>query len=200
MRPTLRRDGLILGVLALVAVGVAVVWLRPSRGPRTSVATVVRVAPSPGSSAMLEAPGDMLATPPPVPAKTPEPTRAPEISSATYDRPMPTAVPSPGASASSDASSAIGPNSIAQAPELLTKVEPKYPEAARKARMEGQVGIEAEITAEGSVRDPRVVHAVNPLLDESALTAVRQWKYRPVLVDGKPVRTYVAITVTFSLH
>ncbi|MFN2385134.1 MAG: TonB family protein [Thermoanaerobaculia bacterium] len=87
-----------------------------------------------------------------------------------------------------------------KAPQLTNKVEPSYPEAARKARMEGVVILEAIITASGSVEDVRVLKSVNPLLDSAAQRAVQQWRYRPATLNGRAVRVYLTVTVTFNLH
>ncbi len=87
-----------------------------------------------------------------------------------------------------------------KAPVLLQKIEPGYPEAARKARMEGVVILEAIITSEGAVQDVKVLKSVNPLLDASAVRAVSQWKYRPATLNGRAVRVYLTVTVTFNLH
>ena len=87
-----------------------------------------------------------------------------------------------------------------KAPQLTNKVEPSYPEAARKARMEGVVILEAIITAAGNVEDVRVLKSVNPLLDSAAQRAVQQWRYRPATLNGRAVRVYLTVTVTFNLH
>src|SRR6266545_3364744 len=87
-----------------------------------------------------------------------------------------------------------------KAPVLTNRVEPGYPEAARKARMEGVVILEAIITASGSVEDVKVLKSVNPLLDASAVRAVQQWRYRPATLNGRAVRVYLTVTVTFNLH
>ena len=87
-----------------------------------------------------------------------------------------------------------------KAPQLQQKVEPSYPEAARKARMEGVVILEAIITASGSVEEVKVLKSVNPLLDASAVRAVQQWRYRPATLNGRAVRVYLTVTVTFNLH
>jgi len=87
-----------------------------------------------------------------------------------------------------------------KAPVLQQKVDPTYPEAARKARMEGVVILEAIITASGSVEDVRVLKSVNPLLDASAVRAVQQWRYKPATLNGRAVRVYLTVTVTFNLH
>lgn len=85
-------------------------------------------------------------------------------------------------------------------PQLTNRVEPSYPEAARKARMEGVVILEAIITASGSVEDVKVLKSVNPLLDSAASRAVQQWRYRPATLNGRAVRVYLTVTVTFNLH
>ena len=87
-----------------------------------------------------------------------------------------------------------------KAPQLINRVEPSYPEAARKARMEGVVILEAIITANGNVEDVKVLKSVNPLLDAAATRAVQQWKYRPATLNGRAVRVYLTVTVTFNLH
>jgi protein TonB len=87
-----------------------------------------------------------------------------------------------------------------KAPQLVNKVEPSYPEAARKARMEGVVILEAIITASGNVEDVKVLKSVNPLLDAAATRAVSQWRYRPATLNGRAVRVYLTVTVTFNLH
>jgi protein TonB len=87
-----------------------------------------------------------------------------------------------------------------KAPQLTNRVEPSYPEAARKARMEGVVILEAIITASGNVEDVKVLKSVNPLLDSAASRAVQQWRYRPATLNGRAVRVYLTVTVTFNLH
>ncbi|MGH9364212.1 MAG: TonB family protein [Thermoanaerobaculia bacterium] len=87
-----------------------------------------------------------------------------------------------------------------KAPVLLQRIDPTYPEAARKARMEGVVILEAIITATGSVEEVRVLKSVNPLLDASAVRAVQQWRYRPATLNGRAVRVYLTVTATFNLH
>jgi periplasmic protein TonB len=85
-------------------------------------------------------------------------------------------------------------------PQVISKAEPTYPEAARKARMEGVVILEAIITAQGNVEDVKVLKSVNPLLDASAVRAVSQWRYKPATLNGRAVRVYLTVTITFNLH
>jgi len=85
-------------------------------------------------------------------------------------------------------------------PVEISRVKPAYPEAARKARMQGVVILEAIITKEGSVADVRVLRGINPLLDNAAMRAVQQWKYKPATFNGRPVPVYLTVTVTFTLN
>jgi protein TonB len=59
--------------------------------------------------------------------------------------------------------------------------------------------MEAEISKDGSVQSLRVISG-HPLLNQAALDAVRQWKYRPTLLNGEPVEVLTTITVTFTLQ
>jgi TonB family protein len=80
----------------------------------------------------------------------------------------------------------------------LTKVPPVYPEEARAARVQGTVVLAAVIAKDGHVSDLRVISG-DPLLEGAAVDAVRQWKYRPYLINGKPVEFDTQITVNFTL-
>jgi TonB family protein len=87
------------------------------------------------------------------------------------------------------------------APRLVHRVEPKYPEFARRARMSGVVIVEGVISARGEVESARIVKSTTEtILNESALEAVRQWRYEPARFRGQPVRVYLTITVTFRLN
>jgi protein TonB len=81
---------------------------------------------------------------------------------------------------------------------LIYKVEPEYPAKAKKARISGIVKLTATISKTGEISD---LHAeCGPeSLQESALKAVRQWKYRPYLLRGEPVEVQTTIKVTFAL-
>jgi periplasmic protein TonB len=63
-----------------------------------------------------------------------------------------------------------------------------------------QSRIEPIITDGGAVEDVRVLKSVNPLLDASAVRAVQQWKYKPATLNGRAVRVYLTVTVTFRLN
>jgi len=78
---------------------------------------------------------------------------------------------------------------------LDQRVEPKYPEAARRAHIQGSVVLETLINANGRVQQVSAVSG-NPDLADAAMAAVRQWRYKPFTVDGKkvPIRTQVNVT------
>jgi TonB family protein len=84
-------------------------------------------------------------------------------------------------------------------PKLLNQVAPAYPDKVRKEKVIGQVVIQAVIEKDGTVARASVVRPVHPDLDASALEAVRQWRYEPARLNGKPVAVYMTITVAFRL-
>jgi len=86
-----------------------------------------------------------------------------------------------------------------QSANLISQVAPVYPPLARQARLQGDVVLEAVIGREGDVTNLRVVSG-HPLLVEAALTAARQWKYRPTLLNGQPVEVVSQVTVPFRLN
>ena len=85
-------------------------------------------------------------------------------------------------------------------PVLLHKVSPVYPEVPRKARIEGRVTVQAVIGLDGSVESVDVLRSSNPFFDEAALSAVKQWRYRPATMNGVPVRVYFTVEVGFVLR
>ena len=83
-------------------------------------------------------------------------------------------------------------------PKLVKQVSPVYPETARQSRVEGVVILEAKTDDQGNVVDARVLRSVKGL-DQAALDAVRQWKYEPMVIDGKPRKVVFTVTVRFVL-
>ncbi len=82
--------------------------------------------------------------------------------------------------------------------DLVRKVLPVYPPLARSARIQGQVVLQAVISKEGIIENLRVV-AGHPMLAPAAIDAVRQWRYRPYILNNEPVEVETQITVNFSL-
>ena len=85
-----------------------------------------------------------------------------------------------------------------KAPALIERVQPEYPELARRAKVEGVVILEAIVDRHGHVEDVRVLRSI-PLLDRAAVDAVRHWRYSPLLVSGRPESFIVTVTINFSV-
>ena len=81
----------------------------------------------------------------------------------------------------------------------IKDVKPLYPDIAREAKVQGVVILEATVDTEGRVADARVIRSV-PLLDEAALSAVRQWEFTPTLLNGVPTSVMMSMTVNFTLQ
>jgi protein TonB len=85
-----------------------------------------------------------------------------------------------------------------QAARLVNRVQPVYPPLARQTRISGTVKLHAIIGKNGAVEQLQVLSG-HPLLVQSALDAVRQWRYQPTLLNGDPVEVDTEIDVIFSL-
>lgn len=85
------------------------------------------------------------------------------------------------------------------APSLLFKVEPEYSEEARKAKYQGTVLLYVEVDPTGKAINMRVLHSLGLGLDEKAMEAVKKWKFKPGVKDGKPVTVQAQIEVNFRL-
>ena len=82
---------------------------------------------------------------------------------------------------------------------LIHKVEPEFSEEARKAKYQGEVVLSIEIAADGTPRILRVVSGPGLGLDEKAVEAVRQWRFKPAYRDGRPVDSTAMVEVHFHL-
>ncbi len=82
---------------------------------------------------------------------------------------------------------------------VLERAPVGYPEAARKAGVQGRVWVHALVGPEGDVLEAHVARGI-PELNEAALHAVRRWRFAPPTWNGRPCRTWVVIPVTFRLH
>jgi TonB family protein len=84
-------------------------------------------------------------------------------------------------------------------PKLIKQVDPHYPEVARQGRVEGVVILECITDVDGNVADVKVLRSI-PLLDQAAVDAVKQWKYEPMMIDGKAHPVIFTVTVRFKLN
>jgi len=83
---------------------------------------------------------------------------------------------------------------------ILKKVEPYYPERARRNRVQGAVLIHAVIGRGGNMQELRLISAPDVDLAAAAMVAVREWKYRPTLLNGIPASVSTTITVNFNIR
>jgi len=84
-------------------------------------------------------------------------------------------------------------------PVLIFQVDPEFSEEARQAKYQGMVLLAIEVDASGHPANIRVLQGLGMGLDEKAIQAVSQWRFRPGLQNGKPVATPATIQVIFRL-
>jgi protein TonB len=82
-------------------------------------------------------------------------------------------------------------------PQVVSRASPEYTEAARRARVNGIVILEAVVDKQGDVVRTRVLKGLPMGLDQAAVDAVTQWKFSPATRNGKPVAVYFILTVNF---
>jgi TonB family protein len=174
--------------------------------PATSVTVVARRAASLPSQ--VQAPAQAQ-----VPAQTQVPAPAVAVAAPRSERPVVTAAPIPGAEAQADSASAAGPpsstppvseardrNSVAAI--ILQREyapDPEFPELAREGDLAGYVDLEFTVNADGTVADVTVLKSRPAgVFEKSAVTAVRQWRYRPPQRDGMPVSEHARLRLNFG--
>jgi len=81
---------------------------------------------------------------------------------------------------------------------LIKKVQPNYPPLAKQARIQGHVLLQAEISKDGTIQNLQLISG-HPMLAPAAIEAVRQWRYKPYLLNGEPVAVETQVDVIFSL-
>jgi protein TonB len=81
---------------------------------------------------------------------------------------------------------------------VIHKVQPNYPPLARTARVQGSVVLAAVIGKDGTIQNLHVISG-HPLLTQAALDAVKQWRYKPYILNGDPVEVDTQVTVNFTL-
>ena len=81
---------------------------------------------------------------------------------------------------------------------MIHRVQPDYPLLARQVRVQGQVVLRAMISREGAIENLQVLSG-HPMLVQAAVDAVRQWRYRPYVLNGEPVEVETQVTVNFVL-
>lgn len=87
-----------------------------------------------------------------------------------------------------------------QPPALLHRVKPVYPPAAIATRLQGIVILEALVDRDGTVTSVKILRSAGRILDREALAAVRQWRYSPLLRNGRRERFVLTVTLSFSVQ
>ena len=82
--------------------------------------------------------------------------------------------------------------------QLIYRVEPEYPKIALSARIQGQVLLKAIIAKDGTIKELELVSG-HPMLTQNAIQGVRQWRYRPFLLNGEPVEVETNVAVIFQI-
>ena len=87
-------------------------------------------------------------------------------------------------------------------PQVIRDVKPDYTAAAKKARVQGNVVMEAVVREDGSVGDVKVTKSLDTRhgLDEEAVKAMKKWEFKPGTKDGKPLPVAVEVEMTFTLR
>ena len=85
-------------------------------------------------------------------------------------------------------------------PRILKKVDPKYPEVARRAEREGLVTIEFTVDVDGKAVDIKVVKPIGSGFDEAAIAAVKKWRFTPAKRGGEHVPMRVRVPIRFTLE
>jgi TonB family protein len=86
------------------------------------------------------------------------------------------------------------------APIPINNVEAEFSDEARRAKYQGVVLVEVLVDAQGYPQNPRVVRALGMGLDEKAIEAVRKYRFKPALMDGRPVAVMINVEVNFHLY
>lgn len=91
-------------------------------------------------------------------------------------------------------------NQVERPPQVLRRVEPTYPFAARSRNLTGKIMVKVLVSPDGEVTKPSILEA-NPkgIFEECVLEAVRQWRFKPGYHHGRAVATWVVLPITFKL-
>jgi TonB family protein len=141
-------------------------------------------------------------------APTPAPPAPPALKPPVAQAPAVDATATPAAEAKADnpipAPGPSTPPALVKVPDsvaeglLIKRVDPNYPDQARAQKIEGLVQLSATISKSGDVTSVKALHG-NPLLVDAASQAVKQWKYRPYMVNRAPTNMETGVTLTFKL-
>ena len=178
-----QRRSLLVAAGASLLLLIMLIWLLGTSAPTTSQAAEGNAAEQTASQPTDSSPSDGATAAPP--------------DSSVLD--VVQELPKPGDTGVRETAPAVVMRGARAGEQLVRRVDPVYPAAARANRIQGPVVLEATIGTHGFLRHIRVVSG-NPLLADSVLDAVRGWRYRPRTERGRAVETETRIVVNFKLH
>lgn len=119
-----------------------------------------------------------------------------------FTSPQPPPLPPPPAPSAPEDSDEPPPrfHPVEEMAVAVSQPPPEYPDFARRAGVEGRVIVEAWVTAEGTVREVRLLQGAHPLLDEAAVEAVRRWTFSPAKQNNRAVAVWVSVPIYFRLN
>ena len=177
------------GLFATIYIATRHAPVRMSAGTASTVGIAAYVPGPTGTS------GASAAAPQPAAPKKPAPTKAMRAQAAPEPESAGGAGQTQGTAGAQGSGGGSGPVRLGTGGNLtlLNKVKPIYPPLFERARMPGTVVLDAIIHQDGSIGDVKVLHATNDQFAQSAIAAVRQWRYTPIPYEG-----IVTVTVNFT--
>jgi TonB family protein len=91
-------------------------------------------------------------------------------------------------------------NPAAELIHTVKMAEPRYPESLKDKRIQGSVRLAAVIGVDGSLTVEKVLYSADPAFTASTEAAVRQWKYEPYLLNGKPVAVHIQVFIHYQIR
>ena len=184
-----------------------IVFDQPEPRPATPSPPAPPPTKPPSTTAATPAQPPQDTQPPTIPDTVPTPAAGPSDDETTTSNDVatsgdsgngtdPDAAPGPGG----DGDVAIALDGRMARPETLLRVQPRYTEAARIGHIQGTVVVQATIDRTGAVTDVRLVKSLGFGLDEAAMSAVKQWRFRPATLGGRPVPVFFQLTVRFGIN
>jgi len=132
--------------------------------------------------------------PEPIRTVEPEPLELPDPGPVVFIPNVPPPIPEP------QPTGPLAMRADIEKPVRVHTIEPRYTEIARKARIQGVVILQSTIDTDGNVVDVEPLKGLPMGLTEAAVSAVKQWRFEPAKLDGRPVAVYFNLTVSFRLQ
>jgi TonB family protein len=176
---------------------------KPAEKPKVYVVQQLRFKPPPPQQQqqeLLKPRAKKVPIPDPTPDE-PEPIRIVEEVEQDIDIPIDdAAIGIPEGPPPSEETGPIQVGGDVRAPEKISAPQPQYTEIARKARIQGVVIVQAIIDKAGNVTNVKVLKGLPMGLEEAAVEAIKQWRFKPATLNGRPVTVYYNLTVNFKLQ